>query len=286
MPPAPEIPLPKIGALVIATRRYLQFVDPLVDSLRRYFFTGHSLTVFVLTNRRVTRDDVVVLPVEHKPWPSVASHKYHFVTAHREAFKGLDYLFLIDADSRLVASVGAEILPEEPPGLVGVVHYGYYDKDRSRWTYETDPRSTACIRADEGQHYFAGAFVGGSTKAFLAMSRRIMDDTDADARSGLVAVWHDESHLNRYFVEHPPKLLSPSYCYPELWLDGRPPPFEPRILGLHKDFDGIRLEGVSRVALQAGRLVERVRPWFRRWLPQPLKRFLKRLLRALPRQGA
>ena len=39
---------------------------------------------------------------------------------------------------------------------------------------------------------------------------------DDDRRRDLVAVWHDESYLNRVYCDTPPSLmLSPSYCYPE-----------------------------------------------------------------------
>jgi hypothetical protein len=50
---------------------------------------------------------------------------------------------------------------------------------------------------------------------------------------GIVARWHDESHWNRYLIDHPPSLvLSPSYCcYP----DGRSAEFEPRISVVLKD---------------------------------------------------
>lgn len=58
-----------------------------------------------------------------------------------------------------------------------------------------------------------------------------------DETNGLVAVWHDESHWNRYLLDHPPDVeLPPSYCSPEGW-----PVDEPaRILALRKDHAAIR----------------------------------------------
>ncbi|CAK7304450.1 Histo-blood group ABO system transferase [Vulpes lagopus] len=35
-----------------------------------------------------------------------------------------------------------------------------------------------------------------------------------DQANGLKAVWHDESHLNRYLLDHKPtKVLSPEYLW-------------------------------------------------------------------------
>jgi hypothetical protein len=36
-----------------------------------------------------------------------------------------------------------------------------------------------------------------------------------DEKKGIIALWHDESHLNRYILDKKYKLVSPSYCYPE-----------------------------------------------------------------------
>lgn len=47
-----------------------------------------------------------------------------------------------------------------------------------------------------------------------------------------MAVWHDESHWNRYCIDHKPTtILSPSYCYPESWNL----PYKKRLLALDKD---------------------------------------------------
>jgi hypothetical protein len=64
----------------------------------------------------------------------------------------------------------------------------------------------------------------------------VLDQIKKDSDNGIMAVWHDESHLNRYFIDHKPTtILSPSYCYPESWKL----PFHKRILMLdknHKEF--------------------------------------------------
>ena len=46
-----------------------------------------------------------------------------------------------------------------------------------------------------------------------------MEEMDAAIRDneqrGITAVWHDESHWNRYLIDHPPTVeLSPAYMSP------------------------------------------------------------------------
>jgi hypothetical protein len=48
------------------------------------------------------------------------------------------------------------------------------------------------------------------------MAKELAKDIKVDDERGVMAVWHDESHLNRYLATHPPaKVLGPEYCYPE-----------------------------------------------------------------------
>jgi len=170
----------------------------------------------------------------------------------------MDFLFYCDADMLFVDYVNQDILPDNDSQLIGVEHPGAclmprprnkFNKllkrlhlwhrtveERFRGSYETNPISTAYVRPDEGEIYYAGGFVGGATGAFLEMSSCIRKNVDKDFDNNHIAIWHDESHLNRYFIDHPPKTLSPSYCYPESW----DLPFEKRILALDKDHQKLR----------------------------------------------
>jgi histo-blood group ABO system transferase len=78
---------------------------------------------------------------------------------------------------------------------------------------------------------------GGRPAAYLAAVEAIAAAVDEDAARGITAVWHDESHWNRYLVDHPPDVeLSPAYCTPE----GSRMPFSHRILALTKDHAAMR----------------------------------------------
>jgi histo-blood group ABO system transferase len=85
--------------------------------------------------------------------------------------------------------------------------------------------------------YFAGGFNGGSSIEFLKMCDKISTNIEKDLQNGYIAIWHDESHLNRYFLDNPPtKILDPGYCYPESW--GLP--FSKKLLALDKNHEEMR----------------------------------------------
>jgi len=253
----------KIGLLVIATGKYLEFVPPLYQSAKRFFFTGHSVEFFLFTNHSsadysLESKDVTRIGIKDEPWPYPTLKRYNYFTEHRDCFSDLDFLFYCDADMRFVAAVGEEILPNESERLVGVEHPGFclmprpkskLDQmlkrcslpyrtvcKRLRGTYEINPVSLACVAEGEGEIYYCGGFNGGRKDDFIKMSETINQNIEKDTSKGHIAIWHDESHLNRYFIDNPPKTLTPAYCYPESWVL----PFEKRIVALDKDHDEMR----------------------------------------------
>ncbi len=203
-----------IGLLIVATGRYIDFVPPLLKSAEKYFCPNHTVTYFVFTDGIIKCSPEIskkIVRIEQKRlgWPQDTLMRFSMYHAHREKFAKMDYLFATDADMLFENSVGDEILSDG----VGTQHPGYVGR---RGTYESRPISTAYVKKTEGSIYFAGGFNGGRREGFLRMIEAISKNIDADLKKNIIAVWHDESHVNRYFVDNPPtKVLSPSYCYPD-----------------------------------------------------------------------
>jgi len=66
-----------------------------------------------------------------------------------------------------------------------------------------------------GENAHAGGFHGGTRDEFLKLASTMYYNIMRDLEHNFIAVWHDESHLNRYFIDNTPTVvLNPSYCYP------------------------------------------------------------------------
>lgn len=221
----------KIGLCVAATGRYDQFIPNLIQSARIHFCKNHSVTFFVFTDGNIpSAPDIVRIEQKRLGWPYDTMMRFEMYCTHRDALANMDYLFALDADMQFVDQVGSEILSD----LVGTEHPGFVGK---RGAFETNPRSAACVNSNEGTIYFAGGFWGGSKNAFLKTCEELNRRIHLDLKNGMIAEWHDESHLNRYFIDQPPtKILSPSYCYPETWNL----PYKKRLLALDKNHAELR----------------------------------------------
>jgi histo-blood group ABO system transferase len=257
----------KIGLLVMATGKYVQFIPPLVASAEKHFCNGHEITYFIFTDGVVPpvyrelspmyhclpsaacnfsskSDDisptcdvvknVVTIYQQRLGWPYDTMNRYHAYAASSELLETQDYLFACDADMLFVGPMGDEILGER----VATLHPGFYNKARRDYSYDTNPRCTAYIGPKEGEHYFAGGFYGGSSAEMLKIFATNIANIDKDLENGIIAVWHDESHWNRYCIDNPPTvILDPSYCYPESW---HLPGYSKRLLALDKNHSEMR----------------------------------------------
>jgi histo-blood group ABO system transferase len=222
-----------IGLLVIATNKYIKFTFPLWESAKKHFLRNHQVTMFVFTNMPEVPAETVRIEQAHMEWPKTTLLRHHVFLNNRSAIEGMDYLFYSDADMLCVDTIGDEVLGD----LVGTLHPGFYNKSRAEFSYETRPESTAYIPPNEGTSYFAGGFYGGKKDAYLRMAETVRNNIDTDTQKGITAVWHDESHWNKYLTKNPPTvILSPSYCYQE----SANLPFTKRLLALDKNHAEMR----------------------------------------------
>jgi histo-blood group ABO system transferase len=202
-----------IGYLIMATGKYIQFVPPLIRSARTYFCKLHDVHFFVFTDQLLPAEaDTTIIYQQRLGWPYDTLKRFHVYAAHKELYNNYQFLFASDADMLFCSQVGDEVL--QP--LVAVQHPGFVKK---RGSYESNRISTACVLANEGRCYCAGGFYGGSTDAFLQLIETCKKQIDVDLEKKYIAVWHDESHLNRYFIDHKPTVVLPMlYCVPEEFL--------------------------------------------------------------------
>ena len=222
----------KICILTIATSKYIQFVERLLDNVEENFLNGHEIKCLLFTDHEVeTSDNVKVSQIGHKPWPEPALKKYNYINSESEYLKDFDYLYLFDADVGIVDTVGEEVLQD----LVGVLHPYKFFEDKKVYPYEKRKQSTAYVADQNHNKYYAAAFVGGKSENFLQMAKIISERVEEDERNSIIAKWHDESHLNKYFNENPPTDLSPSYMFPGDLRDPSEYPFKPKIVALAKD---------------------------------------------------
>lgn len=203
----------KVGLLIVATGKYISFVKPLLDSANKYFCPEHEVTYFIFTEGTPPAyPNVVKFYHERVGWPYDTMMRCAMYLDHADELAKMDYLFACDADMLFADRVSEEIFSDR----VATLHPGYYWGKRG--TYDTNRNSTACVSSHEGEHYFAGGFYGGSSDEFIKMTRTMVKNIRIDLDKNIIALWHDESHLNRYFIDNPPtKILNPSYCYVEKW---------------------------------------------------------------------
>lgn len=210
----------KVALCVIATGKYRHFVGQLIDSADLHFVPGHEVEYFAFADcppfsgRDPERRQINFYPTDHAPWPLPTLKRYHHILRAAGHLAAFDYIYYIDVDMQMVRTVGEEIFGD----LVATIHPGYCESPRHAFTYETRRDSRACIKFPQGHRYYAGAFQGGRSSIYLAAMRDLVEAIDDDASRGITAVWHDESHWNRYLVDHPPTVeLSHEYCCPDGW---------------------------------------------------------------------
>jgi histo-blood group ABO system transferase len=220
----------KIALCIIATGKYTRFLPFLLESAERFFCPGHDRRFFVFTDDEYrvpsTQSSVLstgycVLGTLHEPWPGPTLHRYRTMLRAAGELAVCDYVYYIDVDSRFVRPTGEEILCTRD--LVATIHFGFYNKPRKAFTYEYRPASRACVSASEGRRYYAGGFQGGRADRYMAAMRAMDAAIADDERRGITAWWHDESHWNRYLIDHPPAVeLGHDYMCPADPLRGCP----------------------------------------------------------------
>ena len=225
----------KIGILYICTGKYDIFWNGFYKSAEKYLLPNTEKHYFVFTDSEQIQSSNKIHKIYQQQlgWPKDTLMRFHLFLNIEKDLKQMDFLFFFNANYTFVKSITEnEILPTEKDNfLIGQIHPVAYHKNRTDFNYEANAVSTAFVEADKGSYYFAGGLIGGRTVEFIRMCYQLKNNIDKDFQNNIIAIWHDESHINKFFSETEPKKLHPGFCYPQDWYL----PFEQKTLLLDKN---------------------------------------------------
>lgn len=225
-----------IGILYVCTGKYHIFWKDFFVSAQKNFLPNQQKTYFVFTDAdEIYAEDnpnVKKIFQQNLGWPHNTLMRFHIFLQVEADLAKCDYLFFFNANTIVVDPISEQVLPgDHNNGLVATIHPCFWNKPIDKSSYDRNPKSQAFIPYGAGIHYFMGAFNGGKSDAFLKLSHSLKKKTDIDFDNGIIALWHDESHLNHYLLDKNPLALHPGFCYPE----DLPVPFQQKILILDKN---------------------------------------------------
>ncbi|XP_036895527.1 histo-blood group ABO system transferase [Sturnira hondurensis] len=215
-----------IGLTVFAIKSYIVFLKLFLETAEMYFMVGHRVNYYVFTDRpdyvpylHLQRGrQIIILKVRsYARWEDISMHRMEMISnfSKQRFHREVDYLVCADVDLKFSDHVGVEILSS----LFGTLHLSFFFLSRKNFPYERRPHSQAYIREDEGDFYYTGALFGGSVVEVYRLTKTCHEAMMVDQANHIEAVWHDESHLNKYLLHHKPsKVLSPEYMWSkQLW---------------------------------------------------------------------
>lgn len=248
-----------IGIFLIATGKYIYYFDQLIKSVEENFLTNYKKCYIISTDNIKYAQDIcnkykvksLIRFIYKKGFPLDTLYRYKYLLEHDVNVElHCDFIYYLDVDMRIVEKVGTEILPTKDTPLIGTYHPGFYYSNNKNGDVENNTNSTAFIDSkDFINKYIAGGFNGGYTKDFIMMARDIQRNIDIDKCKDIIAVWHDESQLNRYMISNHNKFkfLIPDYCYPENYYQNLPG--KAKILALDKDHHKVRNTSDKKIIL-------------------------------------
>jgi glycosyltransferase involved in cell wall biosynthesis len=205
----------------MATGLYTMFWERFHTSCEKYLCTDASKKYFVFTDDKsllsLKIPNVTFIPYEDKGWLVNVSSKCKCILSIREEILKQDYAFYFNANYEVLAPVYThDILPDESDNCLSALCF-YKGTNNNLLPYDRNRDSLAYIPFGEGKHYFLSSFFGGRSPEFLKLCEWSNESVFADLKKGIVAKTHDESYLNRYLIDIPPKIIDMVFGTPEGW---------------------------------------------------------------------
>ena len=240
-----------IVVLNIATNKYLEYWKELVDSAEDNTVQEDNVHFWLFTDQpeeaknyamNFSNISVHVFEIPSLGWPEATLLRYEIFLD--QVFKSEAGIFVyLDADMLIAKSPWraireklsySEICLVQHPGYwrpSGIERILCYLRDTrlllrdclllirygalGKW--EVRNRSIAYVPRSLRKYYYCGGMWFGRRNAIRRMIDQLASNVRTDSSRGLVAVWHDESHLNKWAINNKHSDETPRLCFDETY---------------------------------------------------------------------
>ncbi len=232
----------------VATKQYLEFWKEQARSIDIHLAPETGCQLILFTDKPSKAKDfsqelanvqVRVLPIPSYGWPEATLLRYRWIKELAKSLSADDLLIYLDSDMLAVSQISyRDFFPNEAKSVTLVRHPGYYRPswlpllhfytsnpkvallDFATWAakgglgaWETRNESQAFVERKQRNTYYCGGIWWGPAKKVLELCDELALRIDQDSSNGVMAVWHDESHLNWWATTHGHTTESPEYCF-------------------------------------------------------------------------
>jgi len=239
----------------IATGKYTNYLLASIESYRNLGVQTPIQWIILTDNVKAMRDELdsddcvnfSFVEIQSLGWPEATLLRYKLILSVESLITG-EVIVYLDADMRFVKiPTFLELDWKLPAPLCFTLHPGYYLENFSSLlslsyrapktflrllkvrlieggfgTWENRPSSTAFIKRKNRKHYICGGLWFGDRISIITMCKTLYERTQVDISQGIIARFHDESHLN-WFLSTPIDfhLLPPENCFAEGYVNLR-----------------------------------------------------------------
>lgn len=244
--------MPSLGIFTVATNKYINYWQEMVQSFDHHVGKSWDCTFYVFTDNPLKAQNfqkslangstVKSIGIDNLGWPDATILRFELIESIVQNCTE-DVLMHLDADMLVHSNFDKQFAPEAwDSGVFLVAHPGFF------WRYlqtlkkqnfikrafskikrylpinliihplgawENRIESQAYVDPQSRIVYVCGATWGGKNSNFKELVSQLSNQTRTDRENKIMAVWHDESHLNKWASENNFQLLNPNYCYAE-----------------------------------------------------------------------
>lgn len=208
----------RIGIIYIATGVYAEFWKEFYPTCECFFCMDVQKGYEVFTDSpkllSMKIHNIYLHPIEDRGFIVNVSSKSKFICAIApELEQKYDYIFYLNGNYKFVEPiVSREILSGPENNYLTALSFDIYkSKSPENLPYDRNPHCHAYIPFGQGTSYYQGGFYGGRTKEMLLLSRWCASRIEEDLSKKIIALYHDESYLNRYLLSYHPRKLNEVY---------------------------------------------------------------------------